>query len=92
MSLFDPILKAVSSQRCVGSVFERNQSLKELLAPSLNPNKKIAKTNSITSFNNGEIWKGYNYFIGYNYLICITNRKYYTRAVLRRNCKNMIYW
>ena len=55
MSSFDPILKAVSSQCCVGSVFERNQSLKELLAPSLNPNKKIAKTNSITSFNNGEI-------------------------------------
>ena len=51
----DPTLKTIFQQDCISSVFKRNQSLKELLAPSLNPNNKVNRTNSITSCNKCDI-------------------------------------
>ena len=37
----DPTLKTIFLQGCINSVFKRNQSLKELLAPSLYPKNKL---------------------------------------------------
>ena len=37
----DPTLRTIFPQGCINSVFKRNQSLKELLAPSLYPNNKV---------------------------------------------------
>ena len=37
----DPTLKTTFSQSCIDSVFKRNQSLKELLAPSLYQTTKL---------------------------------------------------
>ena len=86
----DITLKTIFPQGCINSVFKRNQSLKELLAPSLYPNKKVIRTNSITSCNKCDNCK--------NYLICsdyftssVTDRRYYTRGVLQCNCNNVIY-
>ena len=86
----DPTLKTIFPQGCINSVFKRNQSLKELLAPSLYPNNKVNRANSITSCNKCDICK--NYLICSNYFTCsVTNRRYYTRGVLHCNCNNIIY-
>ena len=37
----DPTLRTIFPQGCINSVFKRNQSLKELLAPSLYPKNKV---------------------------------------------------
>ena len=37
----DPTLKTIFPQGCINSVFKRNQSLKELLAPSLYPKNRL---------------------------------------------------
>ena len=47
----DPTLETIFLQGCINSVFKRNKSLKELLAPSLYPNNKVNRANSITSCN-----------------------------------------
>ena len=86
----DPTLKTIFPQGCINSVFKRNKSLKELLAPSLYPNNKVNRANSITSCNKCDICK--NYLICSNYFTCsVTNRRYYTRGVLHCNCNNVIY-
>ena len=51
----DPILETIFLQDWINSVYKRNQSLKELLAPSLYPKKKIIRTNSINSCNKCDI-------------------------------------
>ena len=85
----DPTLKTIFPQGCINSVFKRNQSLKELLAPSLYPNNVSNKANSITSCNKRDICK--NYLICSNYSTCsVTNSRYYTRGALHCNCKNVI--
>ena len=87
----DLTLKTIFSQGCINSVFKRNQSLKELLAPSLYPNNKVNRANSITSCNKCDICK--NYLICSNYFACsVTNRRYYTRGILHCNCNNVIYF
>ena len=43
----DPTLKTIFPQGCFNSVFKSNQSLKELLAPSIYPSNKIDRANSI---------------------------------------------
>ena len=86
----DPTLKTIFPQGFINSVFKINQSLKELLAPSLYPNNKVNRANSITSCNKCDICK--NYLICSNYFTCsVTNRRYYTRGVLHCNCNNVIY-
>ena len=71
-------------------VVATNQSLKELLAPSLYPNNKVNRANSIASCNKCDICK--NYLICSNYLTCsVTNSRYYTRGVLHCNCNKVIY-
>ena len=86
----DPTLKTIFSQgRCINSVFNRNQSLKDLLAPYLYPNNKVNRANSITSCNKCNICK--NYLICSNYFTCIAiNGRYYTSGVLHCNCNNVI--
>ena len=75
----DPSLKTIFLQGCINSVFEKNQSLKKLLALSLYPNNKVNRTHSITSCNKCDICK--NYLICSNYFTCsVTNRRYYTRG------------
>ena len=87
----DLTLKTIFSQGCINSVFKRNQSLKELLAPYLYPNNKVNRANSITSCNKCDICK--NYLICSNYFACsVTNRRYYTRGILHCNCNNVIYF
>ena len=86
----DPTLKTIFPQGCINSVFKRNQTLNELLAPSLYPNNKVNRANSITSCNKYDIWK--TYLICCNYLTCsVTNRRNFTRGVLYCNCNNVIY-
>ena len=88
----DPTLKTIFPQGCINSVFKRNQSLKELLAPSLYPNNKVNRANSITSCNKCDICK--NYLKCSNYFTCsVTNSRYYMRGerVLHCNYNNVIY-
>ena len=44
-----PPLKTIFPQGCIYSIFKKKKSVKELLAPSLYPNKKGIRTNLITS-------------------------------------------
>ena len=86
----DPTFKNIFPLDCINLVFKRNQSLKELLAPSLYPKKKFMRPNLITSCNKYDTSK--NYLKYFNYFICsVTNRRYYTKVVLYCNCKNVIY-
>ena len=86
----DPTLKTIFPQGCINSVFKRNQSLKELLAPSLYPNNKVNRANSITSCNKCDICK--SYLICSNYFRCsVTNRRHYTSGVLHCNCNDVIH-
>ena len=97
----DLTLKTIFPQGCINSVFKRNQSLKELLAPSLYPNNKVNRANSITSCNKCDICKSYlicsNYFIcsvtnrRYYFTCSVTNRRYYARQILHCNCNN-VWW
>ena len=64
----DPTLKSIFPQGCINSVFKRNQTLNELLAPSLYTNNKVNRANSITSCNKCDICK--TYLICCNYLTC----------------------
>ena len=85
----DPPFKTIFPQCCFSSVF-RSESLKELLAPSLCPNKKVARTNSISICNKCDTCN--NYVFCYKIILCsVTNRKSYTRGVLHCNCSNVIY-
>ena len=83
----DPNLKTIFPQDCITSVFKRNQSLKELLAPSLYPKKKFIRTNSITNCNKCDIWKQLSNMFQLFHMPC----RYDTRAVLFCNCNNVIY-
>ena len=86
----NPTLKTIFPQGCINSVFKRNQSLKELLAPSFYPDNKVNRANSITSCNKCDVCK--NYLICSNYFTCsVTNRRCYRRGVLHCNCNNVIY-
>ena len=83
-------MKTIFPQDCINSVFKRNQSLNDLLAPSSYPNNKVNRANSINSCNKCDICK--SYLICSNYFTCsVTNRRYYTRGVLHCNCNNVIY-
>ena len=83
-------LKTIFRQGCINSVFKRNQSLIELLEPSLYPSKNVIRTNSVTSCNKCDICK--NYLVCSNYFACsVTSRRPYTRAVLHCNCNNIVY-
>ena len=86
----DPTLKTIFPEGCMSSAIKRNQSLKELLAPSLYPDKKVSRTNSITSCNKCDICK--NYLKYYNYFTCsFNNRKNFIWGVLYCNRNNVIY-
>ena len=86
----DPTLRTIFPQGCINSVFKRNQSLKELLAPPLYPNNKVNRADQITSCNKCDISK--NYLICFNqFTYSVTNRRYDTTGVLHWNCNNVIY-
>ena len=75
----DSTLKTNFPQGLINSVFKKNQSLKELLAPSIYPNNKVNRANSIISCNKCDICK--NCLILFNYFrYRDTNRRYYTRG------------
>ena len=85
----DPTLKTIFPQSCINSVFKRNQTLKELLAPILYPNNKVNGAYTIMCSNKCGICK--NYLICCKYFTCsVTNSRYYTRGVLHCNCNNVI--
>ena len=48
----DPTFKNIFPLDCINLVFKRNQSLKELLAPSLYPKKKFMRANLIQAATN----------------------------------------
>ena len=75
----DAALKTISPKGCINSILKRNQLLKEILAPSLYPNSKVNRANSITSCNKCNICK--NDLISSNYSACsATKKRYYTRG------------
>ena len=78
----DSTWKTIFLQGRVNSLFKRNKSLKELLAPSLYPNNKVNRVNLITSCIKCDICK--NYLICSNYFTC-------SRRVLHCNCNNLVY-
>lgn len=82
----DATVKTIFQQGCICSVFKRSQSLQELLATSLNRNKKFVRTNSVTSCNKFDICR--NHIFCSN---CITKRKSHTTRVLHSNCNSLIY-
>ena len=87
----DAALKTISPKGCINSVFKRNQSLKETLAPSLYPNNKVNRPNFMTNCKKCDICK--NYLIDSNYLTCnVPNRRYYRRGVLHCNYSNVIFF
>ena len=63
---------------------------KILLSPSLYPNRKITKSNSIISCNSCDICK--NYIVFENIFICaVTDKKYFAKCELHCNYCSVIY-
>ena len=80
---------AIFLQGCISPALKRNQSLKKRSAKSVSSNKKIVRTNSISSCEKRNICK--NHLICFNdYTSSVTNRKYYTSGALHCNCNSVI--
>ena len=71
----DDALKTLFPKDCFSTIYKRNKNLKELIAPSIYPEKINTRTSSITSCNNGDICK--NYMIFDNAFICTVPGKSY---------------
>ena len=77
-------------QGSINVVYKRNNSLKEMLSPSLYPVKRITRTSSIVSCNNCDICK--HYLVVCNSFKCsVTNKKYYIKGDLHCNSTNVVY-
>ena len=70
--------------------FRRNKNLKELLSPSLFPNRKSTKSNSIINCNSCDICN--NYMVFKNMFTCaVTGKKYFVKGELHCNSCNVVY-
>ena len=72
------------------TTYRHNKNLKKLLSPSLYPNRKSTKSNSIISCNSCDICK--NYMVSENMFTCtVTGKKYFVKGELHCNSCNVIY-
>ena len=72
------------------TIYRRDKDLKELLSPSLFPNRKSIKSNSITSCNSCDICN--NYMVFENMFTCtVTGKKYFVKGELHCNSCIVIY-
>ena len=85
----DKNLKERFPASAFNTIYRRNKNLKELLSPSLYPNRKSNKSNSIISFNSCDICK--NYMVFENMITCaVTGNKYFGKGELDCNSCNVI--
>ena len=86
----DKNLKELFPASAFNTIYRRNKNLKELLSPSLFPNRKSTKSNSIISCNSCDICN--NYMIFENMFTCtVTGQKYFVKGELHCNSCNVIY-
>ena len=86
----DKNLKELFPASAFNTIYRRNKNLKELLSPSLYPNRKSTKSNSIISCNSCDICK--NYMVFENMFTCtVTGKKYFVKGELHYNSCNVIY-
>ena len=86
----DDALKTVFPKDCFSTIYKRNKSLKELIAPSIYPLKINTRISSITSCYNCDICK--NYMIFDNTFICtVTRKSYFIRESINCESINVIY-
>ena len=85
----DENLKELFPASAFNTIYRRNKNLKELLSPSLFPNRKSTKSNSIISCNSCDICK--NYMVFENMFTCtVTGKKYFVKGELQCNSCNII--
>ena len=86
----DENLKELFPASAFNTIYRRNKNLKELLSPSLFPNRKSTKSNSIISCNSCDICN--NYMVFENMFTCtVTGKKYFVKGELHCNSCNFIY-
>ena len=86
----DENLKELFPASAFNTIYRRNKNLKELLSPSLFPNRKSTKSNSIISCNSCDICN--NYMVFENMFTCtVTGKKYFVKGELHCNSCNVIY-
>ena len=75
----DENLKELFPAKAFNTIYRCNKNLKELLSPSLYPNRKSTKRNSIISYNSCDICK--NYMVFRNMFTCtVTGKKYFVKV------------
>ena len=86
----DGNLKELFPASAFNTIYRHNKNLKELLPPSLYPNRKCTKNNSIISCNSCDIFK--HYMVFQNMFTCTkTVEKYFVNGDLDCNSCNVIY-
>ena len=86
----DDAFKTLFPKDCFSTIYKRNKNLKELIAPSIYPNKTNTRKSSITNCNNCDICK--NYMIFDNTSTCTaTGKSYFIRGQLNCESINVIY-
>ena len=86
----DENLKELFPAGAFNTIYRRNKNLKELLSPSLFPNRKSTKSNNIISCNSYDICN--NYMVFENMFSCkVTGKKYFVKGELHRHSCNVMY-
>ena len=86
----DENLKELFPASASNTIYRRNKNLKELLSPSLFPNRKSTESNSIINCNSCDICN--NYMVFENMFTCtVTGKKYFVKGELHCNSCNVIY-
>ena len=86
----DDSLKKLFPANIFITIFKRNKSLKEILAPSKYPNPKSSRQNSITSCNKCDICKNYMVF-DRTFRCTVTGKVYYIKGEMNCERSNIIY-
>ena len=86
----DENLKELFPASAFNTIYRRNKNLKELLSPSLFPNRKSTKSNSIISCNSCDICNNYMVFENM-FTSKVTGKKYFIKGELHCNSCNVIY-
>ena len=82
----DENLNELFSTSAFNAIYRRNENLKELLSPSLFPNRKSTESNSIISCNLQHLQQLCNMFT-----CTVTGKKYFVKGELHYNSCNVIY-
>ena len=86
----DENLKELFPANAFNTIYRCNKNLKELLSPSLFPNRKPTKSNSIISGNSCDICSNYMVFENL-FTSTVTGKKYFVKDKLHCNSCNVIY-